>query len=41
MAEIAKTGAMLTPILEIDGVVRSAGKVLKAKEIALSIQAVG
>ncbi|MDX9867511.1 MAG: thioredoxin family protein [Kiritimatiellia bacterium] len=33
IAEIMKMGVMITPALAIDGVVKSAGKVLSAEEI--------
>ena len=33
LAEIMKFGVMITPALAIDGVVKSAGKVLSAEEI--------
>jgi small redox-active disulfide protein 2 len=33
-AEIAKRGVMTTPALSIDGVVKSAGRVVRSEEIA-------
>jgi len=34
LAELMKRGVMVTPALAVDGQVKSAGKVLKAEEIA-------
>ena len=34
LAELMKRGVMVTPALAVDGQIKSAGKVLKAEEIA-------
>lgn len=34
LAELMKRGVMITPALSVDGQVKSAGKVLKAEDIA-------
>jgi len=34
LAELMKRGVMVTPALAVDGVIKAAGKVLKAEDIA-------